>query len=65
MYIYIYGEGNEGTSWCEAKIKEFNLIGAKVKALHSKCPIIYRKSVLHLFKYRFSVYLSRCSTYLR
>ena len=31
----------------------------------TECPKIYRTSVLHLFKYGFSVYLSRCSTDLR
>ena len=31
----------------------------------TECPKIYRKSVLHLLKYRFAVYLSRCSTDLR
>ena len=30
-----------------------------------ECPKIYRKSVLHMLKYRFAVYLSRCSTDLR
>ena len=28
----------------------------------TECTKIYRKSVLHLLKYRFAVYLSRCST---
>ena len=28
----------------------------------TECPKIYRKSVLYLLKYRFAVYLSRCST---
>ena len=31
----------------------------------TECPKIYRKSVLNLLKYRFAVYLSRCSTDLR
>ena len=31
----------------------------------TECPIIYRKSVRHLRKYRFVVYLSICCTYLR
>ena len=33
----------------------------------TECPKIYRKSVLHLLKYRyrFAVYLGRCSTDLR
>ena len=33
--------------------------------LNTKCPKMYRKSLLHLLKYRFAVYLSRCSTDLR
>ena len=32
---------------------------------YTECPKIYRKFVLHLLKYKFSVYLSRCSTDLR
>ena len=32
---------------------------------YTECPKIYRKSVLHLLKYRFVVYFSRRSTYLR
>ena len=31
----------------------------------TECPTIYRKSVLHLLKYRFTVYISRYSTHLR
>ena len=31
----------------------------------TECPKIYRKSVLHLLKYRFAVYISRRSTDLR
>ena len=31
----------------------------------TECPKIYRKTVLHLFRYRFAAYLSRCSTDLR
>ena len=31
----------------------------------TECPKIYRKSVLHLLKYRFAVNLSRCSIDLR
>ena len=31
----------------------------------TECPIIYRKSVLHLLKYTTNIYLSRCSTDLR
>ena len=33
--------------------------------LFTECPKIYRKAVLHLLKYRSSVYFSRCSTDLR
>ena len=32
---------------------------------YTECAVIYRESVLHLLKYRFAVYLSRCSTDLR
>ena len=35
------------------------------KLLLTECPKSNRKSVLHLLKYIFSVYLSRCSTDLR
>ena len=31
----------------------------------TECTKIYRKSILHLVKYRFAVYLSTCSTDLR
>ena len=33
--------------------------------MHTECPKIYRKSVLHLLKYTTNLYLSRCSTDLR
>ena len=33
--------------------------------IDTECPKIYRKSVLHMLKYRFVVYLSRCNTNLR
>ena len=33
--------------------------------VHTECPKSYRKSVRHLLKYRFVVYLSRCRTDLR
>ena len=53
--------------------KELNLVIRKRAGLDlfpsessgTECPKIYRKSVLHLLKYRFKVYLSRCSTDLR
>ena len=32
---------------------------------HTECPKMYRKSVLHLLKYRVTVYLNRCSADLR
>ena len=35
------------------------------KTIQTECPKINRKSVLHLLKYRFAVYLSRCSTDFR
>ena len=31
----------------------------------TECPKIYRKSLRHLLKYTATLYLSRCSTYLR
>ena len=31
----------------------------------TECPKIYRKSVLHLLKYKFAAYLSRCCTDLK
>ena len=34
-------------------------------AVNTKCPKIYRNSVLHLLKYTAILYLSRCSTDLR
>ena len=37
----------------------------KMFLLHTECPKIYRKSVLHLLKLRSPEYLSRCSTDLR
>ena len=36
-----------------------------VKLLHTACPKIYRKSVLHLIKYTANLYLRRCNTDLR
>ena len=30
---------------------------------YTECPNIYQKSVLHLLKYKFAVYLSRCCGY--
>ena len=33
-------------------------------SIHTERPKIYRKSVLHLLKYRFDVYLNSCSTNL-
>ena len=36
-----------------------------LSAGHTECPKIHRKSVLHLFKYKFAVYLTRCSTDMR
>ena len=36
-------------------------IGATANKYHyTECPKIYRKSVLHLLKYKFPIYLSRC-----
>ena len=50
-----------------AKIKEcfFFFFNPVIMAYDTECPKIYRKSVLHLLKYIFAVYLSRCSTDLR
>ena len=36
-----------------------------IHSVYTECPKIYRKALLHLLKYRFAVYLTRCSTDLR
>ena len=42
-------------------VRLLELMGKSVDT--TECPKIYRKSVRHLLKYRFAVYLNRCSTY--
>ena len=53
----------QGEDWY--KIWLHDLVLDYLMVVHTVCPKIYRKSVLHLLKYRFAVYLSRCSTDLQ
>ena len=63
MYFFCFNRANHNCIF--TKVRGFVITILPKIFGFTECPQIYSKSVLHLLKYKFAVFLSRCCTDLR